>query len=392
MRTVILGDLAAPKRSAFAMGPFGSRITTTNFVDSGVPVIRGGNLNGQRLRETNYVFLTPDKANELSSAAAYPGDIVITHRGTLGQVVMVPRNSKFPKYIVSQSQLKLSLDESLAYPEYVTYWLQSPAGQNSLFAYTAQTGVPAIAQPLSSVRMLKLPLPPLAEQRGIAAMLGALDDKIESNRRLLSLIWEVATASIEKACEISSISVTVDKVATFHNRRRVPLSSRERDKRPGPYPYYGATGIVGYVDDFLFDEVLVLVGEDGSVVRDGGAPVLQYIWGKSWINNHAHPLTGKGISNELLLLALARADVRQLVTGAVQPKISMGNLKSYALELPTGDVLNKLESKLTSLFDMYRHRSDENLKLTKLRDALLPELLSGRIRVPEAKETVEGAV
>jgi len=158
-----LQAVAGPGR-AFAMGPFGSNIKTENFVQSGVPVIQGRNLNGTRLDESDFVFLTDDKADELSASVVKSGDIVITHRGTLGQVVMIPRISKYPRYVVSQSQMKVSVDEDEMSPEFVTYWLQSSMGQAELFAYASQTGVPAIAQPLASLRKMRVICPPLDEQ------------------------------------------------------------------------------------------------------------------------------------------------------------------------------------------------------------------------------------
>lgn len=233
------------------------------------------------------------------------------------------------------------------------------------------------------------PLPPMEAQRSIAATLGALDDKIESNQRSRDGLLALAAALFEEACEGSPQVVTVGDVAMFHNRRRVPLSSRERSERPGPYPYYGATGVFDFIDDFLFDQILVLVGEDGSVINPDGTPVTQYIWGKSWVNNHAHPLTGRGdVSTELLYLAIRSADARPIVTGAVQAKINMGNLKSLVVELPPAKKLPLLQTRLAELFTLYRQRTDESKMLADLRDTLLPELLSGRIRVQEAQEAV----
>lgn len=235
-------------------------------------------------------------------------------------------------------------------------------------------------------------VPSIDEQRAIAATLGALDDKIDCNRRVVDLLMRVADAQYQAACGLSPRTVKVGEVASFHNRRRIPLSRAEREQRPGPYPYYGATGIFGHIDGFQFDEVLVLVGEDGSVVNDDGSPVTQYIWGKCWINNHAHPLAGDGISTELLFLALRCCDVRPIVTGAVQAKISMGNLKRLELELPSGPSLSALESAIAPVFASYRQKLDESQRLRRLRDTLLPELISGRLRVREAAEAVQEVV
>lgn len=265
-------------------------------------------------------------------------------------------------------------------PRYLKYVLQSD--REALLRFANGSTHQTIYFP--EVKAFHALLPNIEEQHEIVATLGALDEKIESNRRASNLLIEIAMAKYRVACEKGDRVVMVDEVAQFYNRKRIPLSSQQRNDRPGPYPYYGATGVFGYVDDFLFNEILVLVGEDGSVVNDDGTPVTQYIWGKSWINNHAHPLTGRGVSTELLYLALKNVDVRPLVTGAVQLKINMGNLKRLKLRLPQDESTRCLELELQSLFASYRQLADEIKRLRDLRDTLLPELLSGRVRITEA--------
>jgi type I restriction enzyme S subunit len=142
-----------------SMGPFGSDIKTDNFVAAGVPVVRGGNLTDGFV-DDEFVYVSEDKANELRNANAFPRDIVITHRGTLGQVGIIPRKCRFPRYVVSQSQMVLSVDPSQASPEFVFNFLCSRQGQHQLLANTSQTGVPAIARPTSSVKAIQVVSPP----------------------------------------------------------------------------------------------------------------------------------------------------------------------------------------------------------------------------------------
>jgi type I restriction enzyme, S subunit len=155
-RTASLGDLCR----RVAMGPFGSNITTDNFVDAGVPVIRGGNLTHGFIDE-NFAYVSEEKANELRNANAFPADIVITHRGTLGQVGVIPTKSAFPRYVVSQSQLVLSADSNLVTSRFLFEYLCSAEGQHQLLANTSQTGVPAIARPVTSIKAIRIILPPL---------------------------------------------------------------------------------------------------------------------------------------------------------------------------------------------------------------------------------------
>jgi type I restriction enzyme S subunit len=143
-----------------AMGPFGSDIKTDNFVDAGVPVIRGSNLKSGFVDE-GFVYVTNNKADELRHANAFPDDIAITHRGTLGQVGIIPRDGRFSRYVVSQSQMVLSVDSKLATPRFVFEFLRSAEGLHQLLSNTSQTGVPAVARPTRAVKAMRLILPPI---------------------------------------------------------------------------------------------------------------------------------------------------------------------------------------------------------------------------------------
>ena len=191
---VSFDQVKASAKSAFAMGPFGSNIKAENFTTSGVPVIKGGNLNGTYIHDSFTDFLTEDKAAELASSQARPLDIVITHRGTLGQVGLIPERSRYPYYIVSQSQLKLSFDLARVDPYFIYYFLRSPLGQQRLLANTSQVGVPAIAQALTTIRQIQIALPSLEEQRNICSMLRLLDDRITLLRETNATLEAIAQA------------------------------------------------------------------------------------------------------------------------------------------------------------------------------------------------------
>jgi type I restriction enzyme S subunit len=141
-----------------AMGPFGSDIKAENFVAQGVPVIRGGNLTDGFVDE-GYVYLTAAKADQLSNANAFPGDIVITHRGTLGQVGLIPRKSRHARYVVSQSQMLVRPRLEDLPPHFLYVFLTSTAGQHELLANRSQTGVPAISRPTTSVKAMRIVVP-----------------------------------------------------------------------------------------------------------------------------------------------------------------------------------------------------------------------------------------
>ena len=174
----------------------------------------------------------------------------------------------------------------------------------------------------------------------------------------------------------------VSEVIEFHDSKRIPLSNRERAKLDKVYPYYGATSVMDYVDKYLFDGIYLLLGEDGTVIDANGFPILQYVEGKFWVNNHAHILTGKnGFTVELLYLLFSLTNVGSIVTGAVQPKISQGNLNSISIVIPSREELAKMNSIIQPMFSQIRTLRSENEILASIRDSLIPKLMSGELDV-----------
>ncbi len=253
-------------------------------------------------------------------------------------------------------------------------------------------------------------LPSIEEQEKIANILSSLDDKIELNNEMNKTLEEMAQAlfkrwfvdfefpneegmpykssggemveselgMIPKEWEVGYFS----DISEIHDSKRIPLSKMEREKRENIYPYYGAASLMDYVDDYIFDGVYILMGEDGTVIDSEGYPILQYVYGKFWVNNHAHVLRGKNnFSNEYLYLLLKNTKVSHIVTGAVQPKINQKNLNSIRCVIPSDDILEKFNSMIKSKYEYRIKNEDENKVLREIRDTVLTKLMSGEIRV-----------
>ena len=177
---------------------------------------------------------------------------------------------------------------------------------------------------------------------------------------------------------------TVEEIIELHDSKRKPLSGRQRDDMEKIYPYYGATSIMDYVDNYIFDGIYLLLGEDGSVIDTEGYPILQYVFGKFWPNNHAHVITGeKGFSVEMLYLLFSLTNVQSIVTGAVQLKISQQNLKTVEVVIPSYEAITEFDEMIQPIFREIRRLRTENDKLTTLRDNLLPKLMSGELDVSD---------
>lgn len=162
----------------------------------------------------------------------------------------------------------------------------------------------------------------------------------------------------------------------------MPLASDIRADRKGKYPYYGATSIMDYIDDYLFDGTYLLLAEDGSVMDDNGFPVLQYVCGQFWVSNHAHVLQGKnGFSTEMLHVLLKRTSIVGIVNGAVQLKINQRNLVNFEILIPSQEVLRQFDSILKPIYEKTKSIKNQIQTLSTLRDTLLPKLMKGEVRV-----------
>ncbi|MCI6080824.1 MAG: restriction endonuclease subunit S [Prevotella sp.] len=240
-----------------------------------------------------------------------------------------------------------------------------------------------------------------SNQSEIAGILSSLDAKIETNNKLNEKLEEMAQAifkswfvdfepfkdkpfhetelgMIPEGWELGSIL----DIAELFDSQRKPLSSMEREYMKGKYPYYGATSIMDYIDKYIFDGTYLLMGEDGSVVKENGNPYLQYVWGKFWPNNHAHVMQGRnGYSTEMLYCLLSITDVSSIVTGAVQMKISQRSMSRLLTVIPSKSVCNKFNTIIRPIFDIIKRIWEENDRLASLRDTLLPRLMSGELIV-----------
>jgi type I restriction enzyme S subunit len=142
--------------------------------------------------------------------------------------------------------------------------------------------------------------------------------------------------------------------------------------------------MVDSINSWIYDGIYLLISEDGAnVVDEEGHPLMQYVWDKFWVNNHAHVVTGKyPFATEYIKNMLERTNMRGIVTGAAQPKINQNNLRKYKVLKPTEEVAVKYFDVISPFYEKYRKLSDENKVLKQIRDTLLPKLMSREVRVP----------
>lgn len=385
------------------MGPFGSSIKVETFVSQGIPIISGQHLHGFRLEESNgFNFISEEHASRLKNSNVFRGDVIFTHAGNIENLSYIPENSQYERYIVSQRQFFMRCDKTQVLPSWVVYYFKTHKGRHDLIANSSPAGVPSIAQPVSYLRQLKIPVPPLPIQQRIVYILNILDDKIELNRQTNATLEAMAQAIFKEwfvnfnfpgatgemvESELGPIprGWRVGKLGEMiinFDRKRIPLSSRERENRKGPFPYYGAASILDYVDDYLFEGIYLLMGEDGTVITEDEKPILQYVSGKFWVNNHAHVLQGKDpFSTEYIFLQLTNTNIKHIVTGAVQPKINQQNMNNVSVIIPEESPLLRFQEIISPIFKNILEIEHEISTLVDIRDSLLPKLMSGEIEV-----------
>jgi type I restriction enzyme, S subunit len=191
------------------------------------------------------------------------------------------------------------------------------------------------------LREILVPFPPLPEQRRIAEVLDRAE-ALRSQRRatlaqLDSLTQSIfldlfgAPATNPKGWPL----VEFGKLVENQDSRRVPVKSSDRDGRKGHYPYYGASGIIDWVDDYLFDGDRLLIGEDGANLVARSTPVAYIARGKYWVNNHAHVLAENGRANlRFLEFFVEQSDLKPFISGTAQPKLNRSNLDRIPVPLP----------------------------------------------------------
>jgi type I restriction enzyme S subunit len=357
----------------------GTPLTTDpSYYDGNIPWLRTQEVDFKRIYSTDKKITKEGLEN--SSAKLIPANSVIVamYGATAGKVAI----NKIP-LSTNQACCNIIPDPEKINYEYFYYYLQ---GQ---YKNLLNSAIGAAQQNLSSGQIgnYEINIFDLPTQNKIAKILGDLDQKIELNRKMNKTLEEMGQALFKHYFvdnpQASKWEIKKLGEITFNfDSKRIPLSSNERSKRKGDFRYFGATSIMDYIDDFLFEGKYLLVAEDGSVLNIDDTPILQYVWGQFWVNNHAHVLQGKPpFTVEYLYLLLRQTNVLSLISGAVQLKINQGALNALPIVRPPDELILKFTKKIEPIFQKIRINSDSIESLSVLRDSLLIRLISGKISV-----------
>ena len=366
-----------------SMGPFGSNIKVECFVDSGIPVLNGSNLTGFALNDNSFRYVTPEKADSLGKANAYRGDIVITHRGTLGQIVFIPENSKHSRYVISQSQFRVKCNEKIL-PEYLVYYFHTNAGQHKLLSNASQVGVPALARASTTFQTLEIDIPDVTEQRKIVDLLETIREKIELNNAInnnleqqVSILYQSWFEDFEitnGVCPEDWSYQELSSIADIASGKRPPVKSNVCNQET-PISIVGAASVMGFTSEANHTDKILVTG------RVGTHGVVQRFNTPCWTSDNTLVITSPyyEFTNQIL----HRIDYSSMNRGSTQPLITQGDMKKVVVLVPEENTLAKFEEFAGSLMIKWEANNKENVKLASLRDTLLPKLMSGELDVSE---------
>lgn len=373
-----------------AMGPFGSNIKVSCFVDSGVPVLNGSNLEGFSLSEKAFRYVTEEKADSLNKANAHRGDIVITHRGTLGQIVFIPQDSRYDRYVISQSQFRVRCNDKVL-PEYLVYYFHTPIGQYKLFSNASQVGVPALARPSSTFQQIEVTLPELSIQKRVVEIITTIQRKIENNQELNDNLEQQAAALFSSLYNRSNTEVRYTDLiqilgggtpktgeTAYWNGNIAFFTPKDVGT---PYTFITEKTIteegLSHCNSRLYPVNTVFVTARGTVGKVGlsGIPMA--------MNQSCYALVGKETHQLLVYFYTLKAvdRLKHKASGAVFDAITTRDFDSEQIMKLSDDDAKAFLCVAEPMFQEMLNNSIENLRLSTLRDFLLPKLMSGEIDV-----------
>ena len=382
-----------------SMGPFGSDVKKEFYVNKGIPILNGSNLQGFKLQENSFGYLTEEKADSLNKCNAHRGDIIVTHRGTLGQIVYVPSDSKYDRYVISQSQFRFRCKPDLVDVQYLVYYFHTREGQYKILANASQVGVPALARATSTFRLIDIKLPSLADQRRIASILSSLDRKIELNNKINADLEEMAQAIFKNwfvdfepfkdgkfvDSELGMIPEgwKVGSLGDFCNVFTGKKNTNQAIEK-GLYPFFSCAPEPLASNDAIFNGKAIIIAGNGSYTGrtsfyNGGFDLYQ----------RTYACTIREQDKENLMIFFYHM-MKQFfeptkmggTRGSSIHYIVMGDITQQKFPY-SEDWLIRFSNIANSMMDRKLRIDKENFRLSLLRDTLLPRLMSGEIEVPE---------
>lgn len=367
-----------------------------------------GNINELYFKDNERTYITEQTFNKLNCTAIAENDILVSRLNVpLCRCCLAPKFDK--KSIVSVDVVIFRPDENYN-RKYLVYIMNSP----SYFQNTENIARGAIMKRISRTILgnIKLPIPPIQEQEAIARF---LDDKCAKIDELVAIkeqqidklkelrqvkIHQAVTKGINPNAEMKDSGIDwigeipkhwevkrLKFLTTNLNNRRIPIESTIRGKMVDcKYDYYGATGIIDKVEDYIFDEETILIAEDGANLLLRNIQLIYKPKGKYWVNNHAHILKPNSHNNlDFIAFSMENFDYTVYISGAAQPKLTKENLMNIWLVVPPLSeqeaIVAYLDEATNKIDQAIAQREAQIEKLKAYKQSLINEVVTGKIRV-----------
>ncbi|WP_456473142.1 restriction endonuclease subunit S [Methanocaldococcus sp.] len=323
-------------------------------------------------------------------------------------LIEIKENGK-EKLVYSMDLTKLLIDKSRVYPKFLFYLLSSAPIRRIMKTFAQGTNVLHLNHNLAT--NLKIPLPPIEEQKAISEILSNTDEAIQKvdesiekfeklKKGLMNILLngkvriKVENGKIYfyketkfKNSEIGEVPedwevVRLGEIVEIYDNKRVPLNEQEREKMKGPYPYCGANGILDYINNYIFDGEYILLAEDGGYWGkfENSAYIMN---GKFWVNNHAHVLKAlNGIAyNRFLMYILNFLDLTPYIVGSTRGKLNQKDMKNIKLPLPPIEEQKAIAEILSKIDKVIQLKKEKKEKLQNIKKYFMNNLLTGKVRI-----------
>ncbi len=379
-----LQSLCDDFRQDIVDGPFGSELQRKDYITDGVPVLKIQNIKPFAIELKKMDFISSAKFGELRRHSYRRGDIVMTKLGNpLGVSAIV---EDLDEGVIVADLVRIRAQR--VNTKYLCYHLNSQRTND--FINSKQKGTTRPRVTLSVVRELPIAVPSPEEQHRIVAILDEAFDGIatakanaEKNLQNARALFESHLQSVFTERGEGWVKTTLDKISTNLDSKRVPITKNARSS--GEYPYYGASGIVDYVADYIFEGDNLLVSEDGANLLARSTPIAFSVSGKYWVNNHAHILHFENMATQRFAeFYLESIKLDEYITGAAQPKLNQKALNSIPIPIPKlvdeqARIVKSIESlqeETQRLESLYRQKLSA---LDDLKKSLLHQAFSGQL-------------
>jgi type I restriction enzyme S subunit len=320
-------------------------------------------------------------------------DILFTTEAPLGNVALVPDERK---YILSQRTILLKPHQEIASSKFLFQLLLSDEFQRMLKDYSSGSTAKGIQR--KKLEQLFVAVPPLSEQYAIARALSDVDALLDLLDRLIAKKRNLKQAAMQQLLtgqtrlpgfsgewEVKTLGETTDSLDNL----RVPLNESQREKMKGDYPYCGANGVLGFVDNYVVDDDIILMAEDGGYFDEYETrPIAYRMTGKCWVNNHAHILKAKpGFDQGFLFYSLVHKNILPFLASGTRAKLNKSEMNKIEVRRPKdhpeqtaiAEVLTEMDGELAVL-------EQRREKTRALKQAMMQELLTGRTRLVSSQK------